>query len=183
MTVSKHLEHHLGPIKRGWSSASGPEDIQVCCFPGQPDASASTYATLGLSHHVLKMKDAREVRQELVMSFHTEHAPEALPSLLFHVAERMIREHAALLRGEVISLGHPVVPGTEMTALYASLPVLLPDDFATFSGTSPTTVFVWLFPILPAEARYIADHGWSAFEDALEQRSPDLLDPHRRSVI
>jgi len=182
MNVSAHLEHYLGPIERGWSASTGPMGVQVCRFRDQPYASASTFATLGLSHHALRMTEKREVRQEVVLSVQKSQAREELAGLLLEVATRMIREHRALLRGEVLPLGSTILPGTEATALYASLPVLFPGGLATFSGTTPPTVFVWLFPILPNEVRFIATHGWSAFEDLLEQQAPDLLDLHRAPI-
>ena len=179
MSISTHMERHLGTIERGWSTSMGATGVQVCRFRDQPYPSASTYATLGLSHHVLHLKESREVRQELLLSVQASQAQEKLAATLFEVATCMLQEHRALLRGEVIHLGAPLPHGVEATALYASLPALFPESLATYSGTEPPTVFVWLFPIFPGEARFIAAHGWSAFEDLLEQRAPDLFDLHR----
>jgi hypothetical protein len=54
-----------------------------------------------------------------------------------------------------------------MTALYASAPSLFPDAF----GIAPTetlgkAVLAWLMPITTAECRFVAEHGWPAFETA-----------------
>jgi hypothetical protein len=156
--------------------------VQACRFRDQPYASATTYTTLGLSHHVLRMNETRDVRQELLVSVHESQAREELAGLLLEIASRVLQEQKALLRGEVLQLGAPILHGSEATALYASLPVLFTEGLATFSGTEPPTIFVWLFPILPSEVRFIASHGWSAFEDLLERRDPDLLDLRRSPI-
>ncbi|MBZ4422107.1 suppressor of fused domain protein [Myxococcus sp. RHST-1-4] len=183
MNISTHLESILGSIERGCSASGAPTGVQGCRFRDQPDTSATTYATLGLSHHVLRLKGAREVRQELLLSVQASQARDELAGTLFEVATRMLQDHRALLRGEVVHLGGPILHGTEATALYASSPVLFPESLATFSSTTPPTVFVWLFPVLPSEVRFIVAHGWSAFEGLLERNAPDLLDLHRAPIV
>ena len=63
------------------------------------------------------------------------------------------------------------------------MPVLYDDDFATYGGTEPPTVFVWLIPILAVEAEFVNDRGWSRFEDVLEEMNPDFGDLERRPVV
>ena len=44
-------------------------------------------------------------------------------------------------------------------------------------------VLVWLVPITAAEAHYVNDRTWEAFEDLLEEVNPDLRDLGRASVV
>ena len=181
MTLTDHYEQHLGRIDRGWSS-QGPAGVQVCLFRNQPMEAAYTLATLGLSTHELLMNNSRTVRQELLLSA-SKDAPDELAKLLFYLSEDLLAGHRALLRGQVVHLSSPIVPGSHATDLYASIPVVFPDALATFTETSPPTVCVWLFPVLPNEVGYISSRGWGAFEELLERKDPNLFDLNRKSVI
>ena len=44
-------------------------------------------------------------------------------------------------------------------------------------------VFAWLVGITGAEARFVEQNGWEAFEALLEERNPDLLDFGRESAV
>src|SRR5262245_53485305 len=144
--IDIHLERYLGPIAAGWKPAGGPVDVRVCLFQDQPTAGALTYSTLGLSNHELEMAQERSVRQELVMATHVRFSHHDIPNLLFHLVDSVIQHHCALLHGEVISLGYPVIPGSPCEHLYVSLPVVFPENFAVCRDTLPYTVFAWLFP-------------------------------------
>jgi Suppressor of fused protein (SUFU). len=45
-----------------------------------------------------------------------------------------------------------------------------------------SVVVAWLIPISVREARYVAEHGWSDFEDRLVEADPDLTDIYRESL-
>lgn len=181
--VDQHLEHFLGPVARGWATPAEPEGVQVCLFRGRPDADSVVYSTLGLSRHVLRMSDGREVREELVIVLRESFTHETMSNLLFHIAEPVVAQHCALLRGEAICLGYPLSPGSLCKHLYVAMPVVLPDGFSTCTATSPATVFAWLIPITDPELRMIQSAGWGAFEELLESRDVDLLDLNRTSVL
>jgi hypothetical protein len=182
MNAAEHLERNLGPMEVGWSSDS-LGGVQVCLFRNQPVHGALTLATLGLSDTVLAMADGRGVRQELLLAIHDDRAPEEFVKLVLHIAERQQRNGQALLRGDVISLGEQLAADSAAESLYASMPVVFPEGIETLSDSSPPTVFVWLVPILPREASFIASSGWSGFEDRVESADPDLFDVCRVSVI
>jgi hypothetical protein len=176
-----HVERELGPIMRGLTSDRTP-GIPVAIIEDRPVPGATAYCTLGLSKHCFHSAAGRKFRQELLgCSWHRfdELAPEAILSA---VAEELLATHTALVRGEVIGPRGPLVAGSALEALYCSQPVYFSDALATFAGSEPATVFVWLVPISAAEARYVADRGWSAFEDHLVARDPDLLDLLRPST-
>lgn len=104
-SVDKHLERYLGPIVRGWGDYAGElAGIQVCLFEDRPIPGTVTYATLGLGRHTLKMPQGREVRHELLLSVAQRFADDDLAKLLVYVAEGSLREHRALLRGQVVHL-------------------------------------------------------------------------------
>lgn len=183
MSIVEHLEAHLGTIAGGWSRKSETQSLQVVRFADRPDPSVSTFATLGLSRHVLAMPREREVRQELLFAAHDRYPADRIASFLLSFAEYVGDRHRALLRGDVVGPADPLIPGVAATAVYASLPVVYPDGLATFRGSEPPTVLVWLIPLLPDEAPWVKAHGWSAFEDRLEAAEPDLFDLDRPPVV
>jgi hypothetical protein len=155
----------------------------VCLFEDRPVSAALTYATLGLSRHVLDMPGGRGVRQELLLPVWRRFEDDDLARLLAWVAEQIVGEHHAQLRGDVIPLGLPIARGSRCSALYVSLPVVFPGELATCDETDPPSVFAWLVPIHPEEADCVKREGWGAFEDQLERADPDLFDLGRSPVV
>jgi hypothetical protein len=182
MNTAEHLEQHLGPMERGWSSASLP-GVQVCLFRDQPSPGVITLATIGLSNTVLAMSAERKVRQELLLAVRDDLPAEELAKLLIDVAELLIKRGRALLRGDIVRLGDRVAADSAADALYASIPVAFPDGLATLMDSTPATVVVWLIPLQPPEAAFVESSGWSDFEERLEAANPDLFDPERESVV
>jgi hypothetical protein len=62
-----------------------------------------------------------------------------------------------------------------MEALYAAVPVYLPDEFGQFGDV----VIVWLVPVSRSEADFVFVRGWPAFEERLIDIDPDLTDVDR----
>jgi suppressor of fused protein SUFU len=170
----EHFEAYLGRTRAGiQGDGTTPPGVQVVRFGAdQPFAGVTTVATLGLSHHYLNQPTQPPVRQELLMHVPEQGQPPNLAGVLFQVAEDLLREPRCLLRGEVIGPRGTLFAGTAMTALYAALPVYLPDDFAEFANEDGPVALIWL----------VAQYGWSAFEDALVVEDPDLTDLNRRSL-
>lgn len=108
--------------------------------------------------------------------------PSNAAGLLFQVASELIASGRGLLRGQVIGPRGPLFDSSPTTALYAAPPVYLPDGFAECDTGTTTIVMTWLVPITDAEARYVRDRGWSAFEDVLVAEDPDLVDLSRSPV-
>ena len=63
-----------------------------------------------------------------------------------------------------------------MEALYVAHPTYFPDEFGECSSGGHAMRILWLVPISRPEAQYVRDRGWSAFEDQLVERQPDLTD-------
>ena len=101
---------------------------------------------------MLEMKTGRQVRQELTFAHHGLLDVGDNTDLLPYVAESVVISHRALLGGEIIALGAPVMKGGAARSLYVSAPVFFPDQLATFDGSVPSTVFAWLFPVCPQKS-------------------------------
>lgn len=181
----EHFERTLGPIAAGWSV--GPDGVkmpfQIVRFTDGSDADSVGYSTLGLSWRVLPSPTSHlHIRQELLMLAPEALEPGHVASILLQVGEMAIGMERALLRGDVIGPAGSLVPGSDLTALYVTMPSYFPSEFATFSGDHGEIVIVWLVPISDSEADYVATHGWDAFEDRLVEQDPDLVDFHRPAM-
>lgn len=178
--IVQHLEAHFGKIARGWGDAGG---IQVAQFPDQPQKGIVTYSTLGLSSIPLPMNQGRTVRQELIFSVESSFDARSVASFLVTFAEYVRAQNRALLRGDVVGPSDPLIPGVRASAVYASLPVFFDDDVATYHGSSPPTVLVWLIPLPPEDAEFVKAQGWESFEDKLEVASVDFWNLNRAPLM
>jgi hypothetical protein len=181
MSIPEHFEKYLGPMDSGWSFSVGPKDVSVVSFSEQPHSGVITLATLGLSHHILNQTEG-EVRQELLLGFHNSHPAMDLAKVIHYLSEQILHAHHAPLRGEILPLGGPILRGSEVCDLYATVPAPYPDGLAGYFETTPPTVVVWLLPIMPPEAQWVQKRGWRSFEDLLEQKEPDFFDLMRRAI-
>lgn len=185
MSLIDHFERVLGPIEVGWSTGPDglPMPFQIVRFAGGSDEDSMGYSTLGLHRTpLISPVSGRAIRQELLMLAPRAMPPEHVASVLFQVGSRVLATGQPLLRGHVLGPAGPVVPGSTLTALYVTMPVYFPDDFATFPDPSGDVVIAWLAPISTAEAGYVGRHGWEAFEDQLVEHDPDLVDFERPSL-
>lgn len=174
-----HFERFLGQIKRGWSvdpdGASMP--FQIVQFSSGSDPDSVGYATLGLGRHQLASPTSgRVIRHELLILAPRSLSPDRVVSLLYQLGSTTLSAHRSLVRGEVLGPADPLIPQSEMTALYVTAPAYFPDDFAVFKGADGDVVMAWLVPISAQEADFVGRHGWEAFEDLLARHDPDLVD-------
>jgi hypothetical protein len=79
------------------------------------------------------------------------HVEAQISSFLLTLCDFILSKHKALLRGDVIGPSDPIVPGVSVNAIYAAIPDV--DGFATYSYTTPPTVFVRVIPLHGTEAR------------------------------
>lgn len=179
----EHLEHYLGPIVHGWKRDFRARDVpfQVAEFALGPVAECSTFSTIGLSKFPLKSRQTgRAIRHELVMLSRRGSELPGIPGILQQVGTEAIRTQSAYLRGDVIGPRGPIVEGSQLEALYVTMPSYFPDGFATCKAIGLGTVlFVWLVPITRDEGLFAREAGWSSFEDHLVSEDPDILDPRR----
>ena len=182
----EHLESHLGLIEGGWKDSDGTRwPFQVLRFTGGPIADTVTYSTLGLSETPLPSAvSCKQVRHELLFMARPAFCDRNIPAVLHQVGIEAIGRGAPYLRGELIGPRGVLIEGTEMTALYVSLPVYLPASFATYqSPDGVSSIFAWLVPITSREADFVIANGWERFEDRLIALNPDLLDLSRTSIV
>ena len=183
----QHLEIHLGQIVGGWSQHEEGKRLpfQIALFERGPVPGSRTLATLGLSDVRLKLGETeRRTRQELVLAFRDDFGYRNLPGVLQQVGLEAIQRDRAYLAGEVIGPRGELITGSELEALYVSVPVYFPEGFHVCRPpVGEPIVFGWLVPICGSEASFICNQGWAAFEQKLEHHDPDLLDFGRRSII
>ncbi|MFC3575992.1 suppressor of fused domain protein [Streptomyces yaanensis] len=184
----EHLESRLGRLLGAWEpSEQSPEGTpRVGYFTGGVLAGIQCYATIGLfKTHLTSRVSDRPQHLELLGCGRPVPGDETgpLPGVLEWVAERLVVSGEAVLRGDVIPLPMPLLPGGTMTALYAALPVCFDDDFASVVlENGVETAMVWLVPIGESEAAFVRVKGWDAFEEELVRQDPDLLDLNRAEI-
>lgn len=181
----RHIEAYLGRIERGWKMDADLHGMpfQAVRLSGENLPKAKYFSTLGLSNFPLKSRTSdKTILCELVMATHDDGGMS--PSLLHQVGQEVVESGHAPLRGDVIGPRGSLIEGATTEALYASIPVYFPDEFAScmIKGTG-TVIFIWLIPITDKEADFVNRSGWDAFEDLLEKEDPDLLDLFRSSIV
>jgi antitoxin YqcF len=182
-SLPEHYERSLGVIGRGWSDEHEEHGVQVVTFEDQPEPGVRTFATLGLSQFVVALPHGRQIRQELLISANSGFAPSSVAALILSMAESVIRSRKALLRGEVVGPGNPVVKGSTLNALYVTNPSPFSNSLVEFDSGQIAMVFAYLIPITPGEASCIRQKGWRWFEDQLESENPEIWDLSRTNEI
>lgn len=183
MNIIKHAERFLGNISQGWKENPSSDGLQVVCFEDAPVENVDTFMTVGLSRHELRMFDEKKVRQELVLPVSDVGLSEMLVSLLLFICELILKNHDAVLSGQVIRLPMDAAEKLGFDAVYCTIPVFMDDDFATFKELQTPTVIVWVVPIYKSEADYVDANGWSTFEALLEEKDPNLFTLGRDPII
>lgn len=185
MSLIEHIESYLGKISEGWKDNNSDIGLQVVAFREAPALAQTVYMTIGLSRHEFAIGDKKRVRQELVLPVQDTTPPTTIVSWLFTICETILKHHVGVLRGQVLRLSAEAAQIVGFDAAYCAIPVFSDIDigFATFRDSDPPTVIVWVIPIFASEADFVEANGWSAFEDLLESRNPDLLSLKRDAII
>jgi hypothetical protein len=178
-----HLESFLGEICGGNNGdATTPPGVQVAWFgPDVPFRGATTLTTLGLSRQHLS--GGSGPHQELLLHLRTEPLPENAAGVLFQLAGEMIRKGWALDRCDVIGPRGPLFDGSAMSALYATLPLYMPEEFEVCEEPDRVISMIQLVPITAGEAAFGRARGGQAFEERLVAQDADLTDVDRASVV
>lgn len=171
MMVVEHLEKHLGKIARSSWPEERKYNISVSIFPNQPFERMNTYSTLGLNFYDVGFKSnfellfvCSDIWNELEIS-----------AFLQRVAEYLVSNRKAILRGDIVYLPRTVINGSQMKALYVAIPFYFDDDIQAISDGEKSVVFPLLIPIYEKEAELVETKGWNAFEDFLEDNQVDNL--------
>lgn len=178
MTLIEHLERHLGTISEGWSKdADGlPVHAQILKFGDGPLDGVVAYTTLGLSLHPLSLPGKAPVRMELLMTVRRGHFERYIPSIMQQLAEEMVHEGRAPLRGEIIGPRGPLGPETRLEAFLVYNPYYQPDELAVCDDANGPMIIAMLVPLFPEEASFAATHGWEALETLMMEHDPDVDD-------
>lgn len=180
-TFVEHLEEYLGPIQGGTRLNNA---TMAAWFADCPVRGAATFMTVGLSHHVFHQAEGANVRLEFIVACHTSTVEAFNPaSVLANACDMCAPTHHAPPRGTVLGPKGRFFPESEMTALYCSPPTCFHDGLAAFDGFPEPFLPIWLVPITSAEARFVQEDGWQAFESLLDAADVDLLDLKRRSLV
>lgn len=120
MTIIEHFEKFLGPVQQGWRETNAQENdprLMVVRFSNTPFEAASTYATIGLSDHLLELADGRQVRQELLFAAHDNYASDEIASFLLSFSEFVRSKSWALARGDVVGPSAALIPGVAVNSV------------------------------------------------------------------
>lgn len=178
----QHLEQHIGKILHGWSTDARGNHVAFQVVQLENVLGVNAYSTLGLSKYSLQSRVTRKsIRSELIML--CRDGGDSIPGVLQQVGQELVNQEKALLRGDVIGPKNALIPGSQLRALYASIPVYLPDSFGRCEAEQGPVVFIWLIPISLPEVEYVRNRGWDAFEKVLQKQDPDLTDFFRQSVV
>lgn len=183
ISLPEHYERHFGEIARGWADEKQAHGIQIVSFKDRPESGVTTFATLGLSRNILDLSGKQKIRQELLISANDSFSADAIAGLVLSQAEHVAESGKALLRGEIIGPGSPVIAGSTLTAVYVTNPSPFDDSLTEFFSELPPTVFAYLVPITAAEAALVRARGWSWFEDQLDQQNPNIWDLARSELV
>jgi len=183
--IVKHLKENLGHPDEGWSNEGGPDRIRVARFPDQPWEGINTFATDGLSSHLLSMgQDVGTARMEVLFAAYPRYSSEAIAGFVLSFCDFVLSKHWAFVSGEIVGpYKWPIIEGVELNAVYSAPFTYFEDNLHFCPGTSPPTVICWVLPIHAAEAAYIRKHGHEAFDNLVEANDPDLWDLNRESVV
>lgn len=178
----EHLERFLGEVDVGWSKDADGFGLpfQVVRFAPGAMARCAVFSTLGLSTTPLRSRHSgKSIRHEFMMIVPERLSEGPVPGLLQQVGLDVVASGSALLRGDVLGPRGPLFAMSKMEALYAAIPVYLPDEFGQFEDV----VIVWLVPVSRSEADFVATRGWPAFERRLIDVDPDLTDVDRLPIL
>ncbi|WP_185247219.1 suppressor of fused domain protein [Chryseobacterium bernardetii] len=183
MNLIEHIEKYLGAITSG-ESVNNDEfgKLIFCKFQNQPNNNITTYLTLGLSDHILNLKEKKWARMELLAGVYSSQENSKMNDLLLYISDRMLRTHNAILRGQAIGIPDNIFDNKGLKSVYVSIPVFFEDGFATFEETTPATIFAWIFPLYENERDFINKNGWNKFEDELEVADCDFWNLNRKPL-
>jgi hypothetical protein len=181
-----HLELFLGNVVHAWDQVPGlaGSGVQIAQHDSVDRGAGLVLSTLGLSRYALRSASSGKIiHHELLFFANRPDEPRNLPAVLSQIVELTIKGSRAILKGDIIGPAGPLLTGSRMEALFATLPILLPPEFASAEDDDGRGVaMVWLLPITRKEAIWAQTHGWEAFEEELDRETPDGLDWFREEM-
>lgn len=186
-TLVQHIELLFGIIQAGFNvPADLPKTpgVQYVTCKGGTVPNVTVLSTLGLSRHELVSSGSgKSVRQELFVMFREGQENGITAGLLHQIAKDTLESNRAILRGDYVRRSGSLISGTNLVALYVTLPIYYPPEMWTCPTDEGEVVLCWMLPITEAEFRFLREQGWSKFEDRLNDAQFDLFDLHRPSLV
>ena len=150
-----------------------PRGFEVARYRRTKDTEA--YATVGLS-----AVDGDYLTELYLIVNPSDGTLPGLVELLTFTAHYHLTG-APLGPAHTVNFGRPWQPGSACDRGYLSLPYL---DVPAFEWIeTPTTHFLWLIPITPAEAELKRQLGFDALEKRFQEAQLDYRNPFRTSVV
>jgi hypothetical protein len=181
--IISHIEKHLGRIEEMRQLAGTEFDLRTGGISQIPESDLNTYVTVGVSNHVLRWGEDKDVRQEIIVVANSSHPKHEVISFLLSFGEFIVKSHRALLQGDVVGPSTPVIPNATTNAVYATIPTIFPDQFAILNDGEIPILFVLIIPIVSSEAAFIRREGWAQFEEILESPKHDIFDLSRDTLV
>lgn len=183
----KFLESHLGTIESGWTKdeKGKPLPVQIVKYNEGPFPGTKTFSTLGLNNFpLISPLTEKQIYMELIFVSYTSYGDGIIPALMTQVSQVALDSGTAFLRGDVIGPYGSIFEGSNLEALYVTIPGYFADSFDAFKiDDEKTVIMAWLIPITSREAEFIKQNSWEEFEYQLEKLDPDLIDFNRETII
>lgn len=153
-------------------------------FENQPRRGGVLVVSSGFSNNILHQSAKGFIRQELMVIQEDNFDRRLVASLLLSVSKQVADRGHAIQRGEVFGPSGPLLPGSETSALFATMPPFLPESVYLLRDEEVPLLGVWLVPISEAEAERRKQAGFTEFVDYLadiEDRDQPIWGFSRRS--
>jgi hypothetical protein len=178
----EHLEAHLGAIAGEWDTDPDGNELpfRIVYYSGQTPPGTEIFSTLGLSDYELGEHGARV---ELLMISPEGMTAGTVPPILHHAGLLPIEADDVPQLGDTYTAVEGLREVSPMDTLYVGRPLYQPAGFNPFDNGTSRVVFWWLIPIHDAEAEFVEEHGWEAFEQLMWDLDVDPTDFTRDSWL
>ncbi|MBR6102787.1 MAG: suppressor of fused domain protein [Ruminococcus sp.] len=175
--ILDHYEKYLGEYAGADIYSNGSDQIQLLGYDNTI-RDCLLFATFGLSKCADKVGGCCEAI--LVTDSDYDSCAEVfINSVFYAVTNGLSLSHGSLITGaDAVSTGFSSKHGK--SAVYFTDIFLLPDDFAEIDDKCRMLMALL---VSENEAEFIKTHGFTAFEDLLEENDVDVFDINRPSVV
>lgn len=187
-SVRRHLDDLLGaPAEiEAFPAHGGFGELEIAIYADQPTATSSTLVTIGISEDVVAFGPHTDARMEVSMSIYSSQLPESkaeLTRILGATARISVASGRGWAPGSLLPFSGPLIDGLQFETAYSADISYLAPEVRIVPTTTPRTYISWLVPVFKVESTFIIDHGWQAFESALQADGEiDLMDLNRPPV-
>jgi len=179
--VLEHLERDLGEYSgQGVAKPESGLGFSLLQFPDRPSPGVTATVTFGISTHLLRARDERDRREELLVLLREEFDETAL-QIAANVGSYALAGHTALSEGETVAM--PKDRDSDLDRLVVARPDPFPDRLARCDDFEPPVEFFWLLPAAGSEDHMVVDHGWRELLAWIRKRGEDPFDLRRAAIL